>query len=98
MARLDGKRALVTGGGSGIGAAIASRFREEGAAVLTADVMDGDIECDVRSRASVEACVDGCRRASRRHRRARAQRRQARRRAPSTSSRRPSGTTASRRT
>ncbi len=57
MARLDGKRALVTGGGSGIGAAIASRFREEGAAVLTADVVDGDLECDVRSRASVEACV-----------------------------------------
>jgi NAD(P)-dependent dehydrogenase (short-subunit alcohol dehydrogenase family) len=48
----------VTGGGSGIGAAIASRYREEGAAVLTADVMDGDIECDVRSRASVEACID----------------------------------------
>ena len=58
MARLDGKRALVTGGGSGIGAAIASRFREEGAAVLTADVVDGDLECDVRSRASVEACID----------------------------------------
>jgi meso-butanediol dehydrogenase/(S,S)-butanediol dehydrogenase/diacetyl reductase len=57
MARLDGKRTLVTGGGSGIGAAIASRFREEGAAVLTADVVDGDLECDVRSRASVDACI-----------------------------------------
>jgi NAD(P)-dependent dehydrogenase (short-subunit alcohol dehydrogenase family) len=55
--RLSGKRALVTGGGSGIGAAIASRFREEGAVVVTADLANGDVECDVRSRAGVDACV-----------------------------------------
>jgi NAD(P)-dependent dehydrogenase (short-subunit alcohol dehydrogenase family) len=58
MARLEGKRAFVTGGGSGIGAAIAGRFREEGATVLTADLADGDLECDVRSREQVDACVE----------------------------------------
>jgi NAD(P)-dependent dehydrogenase (short-subunit alcohol dehydrogenase family) len=36
--RLRGKRALVTGAGSGIGLAIASRFVEEGASVEASDV------------------------------------------------------------
>ena len=34
MARLDGIRALITGGTSGIGAAVVERFRSEGAAVV----------------------------------------------------------------
>ena len=34
MGRLDGKRALVTGGSSGIGAEIVRRLRREGAEVV----------------------------------------------------------------
>lgn len=37
MARFEGRVAIVTGGGSGIGAACVARFADEGAAVLVAD-------------------------------------------------------------
>ncbi len=57
VSRLHGKRALVTGGASGIGAAIVARYREEGAAVVVADLDGGDVPCDVRSLASVETTV-----------------------------------------
>ena len=36
--RLDGKTALVTGGGSGFGAGIATKFAAEGARVIVADI------------------------------------------------------------
>lgn len=40
MARLEGKTAIITGGGRGQGAATARRFVEEGARVLIADVLE----------------------------------------------------------
>lgn len=40
--RLEGKRAIVTGGASGIGRAIVERFCEEGARVLITDVNEGN--------------------------------------------------------
>ena len=38
MGRLEGKRAVITGGASGLGAAIARRFAGEGAAVALIDL------------------------------------------------------------
>lgn len=40
MNRLNGKIAIVTGGGQGIGAAIALRFAQEGASVMIAELND----------------------------------------------------------
>jgi NAD(P)-dependent dehydrogenase (short-subunit alcohol dehydrogenase family) len=53
-AMLAGKRAVVTGGSRGLGAAIAGRFREEGAEVVVLD-LDGDPPCDVAEEAEVAA-------------------------------------------
>ncbi len=57
LGRLAGTRALVTGGASGIGLAVAQRFVEEGAEVIVGDLEGGDVALDVRSRESTENAV-----------------------------------------
>jgi 3-oxoacyl-[acyl-carrier protein] reductase len=71
--RLEGRIAVVTGGGRGIGRAYTERFLREGASVQIADVDDGhaaeavtelsalgkvgSVHCDVSDSTSVDACV-----------------------------------------
>lgn len=58
--RFDGKVALVTGAASGIGAATAALFRDEGADVVAVDVADADgvLPGDVTDPASVRSFVN----------------------------------------
>lgn len=57
----EGKVALVTGGGSGIGAATVALLRARGATVVAADIAPGDgiVELDVTDEAAVDAAVAG---------------------------------------
>jgi len=59
MRRLENKTALVTGGGSGIGAAIVRRFVEEGARVCMVDRRKTPLEAvaDSLPKGSVTTCV-----------------------------------------
>ena len=73
MDRLEGKRTIITGAGSGIGRAIALRLASEGARIVLADVdesaaenvaaeIDGDTlvrKTDVTNAADVESLVEG---------------------------------------
>lgn len=52
-----GRVALVTGGGSGIGAATAALLRARGATVVAADLRGGDVEVDVTDEAAVDGAV-----------------------------------------
>jgi 2-keto-3-deoxy-L-fuconate dehydrogenase len=57
MTRFAGKRALVTGAGSGIGAAVAGLLEAEGAEVVATDLTGTDVHLDVRDEAQVAAVV-----------------------------------------
>jgi NAD(P)-dependent dehydrogenase (short-subunit alcohol dehydrogenase family) len=59
MTRFEGKVALVSGAGGGIGAAVAERLTEEGAEVVGCDLRAGAgiVVCDVRSEESCVAAV-----------------------------------------
>ena len=50
--------ALVTGGASGIGRAVAARLREAGHSVVVWDISGGDIACDISDPDSVSAAID----------------------------------------
>ena len=53
--RLQGKTAIVTGGASGFGAGIVTKFLDEGAHVLIAD-LNGDAASDMANRTGAVAC------------------------------------------
>ena len=56
--RLDGKVAIVTGGGSGFGAEIARRFAHEGAQVLVADLNAESADAVAGEFGGTSCCVD----------------------------------------
>lgn len=55
IARLAGRKAIVTGAGSGIGLATVTRLRADGAEVVGADLSGADIEADVTTEDGIAA-------------------------------------------
>lgn len=55
--RLDGRRAIVTGAASGIGAATVARLRADGAEVVGVDLSGADVSADVATAAGLAAIV-----------------------------------------
>lgn len=53
--RLSGKIAVVTGAANGIGAGVASIFRDEGAEVIGVDLSGADRSCDLTDEAATQA-------------------------------------------
>ena len=73
MGRFDGRTAIITGGGRGLGAAYAKSLAAEGAAVAVADILDTNttvqaitsaggraigVSCDVTNTGQIAAMVD----------------------------------------
>jgi NAD(P)-dependent dehydrogenase (short-subunit alcohol dehydrogenase family) len=56
--RLDGKIAIVTGAGSGIGKATVELFRSEGATVVGADLKAADVDCDAGDEQQIAALIE----------------------------------------
>ena len=55
--RLAGRRAIVTGAASGIGAATARRLIADGAEVITVDRVDGDVAADLATDRGIDAVI-----------------------------------------
>ncbi|GAB3726415.1 SDR family oxidoreductase [Nocardiopsis nanhaiensis] len=57
---MNNDRVLITGGASGIGAAIAERCRQDGLEVITADRIGGDIEVDLTDAEATTGALRAC--------------------------------------